>query len=287
MQKKKQTGTGDVGSCLRGHYWKCALDTFRDDHILAFAGLILALRIVVKMFKIQLAPGLSLTLDCYVNVIGSVVYGPVMALVLGAASDTLGYILFPSGDYFLPFMFVEMLSGFIFALCFWRRRITILRGVAARFLVTFICNIVLTSLFMKWSYYVFYGDEKAVAYNVINFVRIAKNMILFPAESVLVLLLLQAVIPILRLSGFRHVYPIDLKLEQLKQGWKKGCRGVTALLRACGLKKVPPLDEKLEKLYFLPLVLLSILMIAGAVALIVWYVNGGANLIKANNFKAL
>ena len=64
-------------------YWALALKNVRDPKMLAFASLIIALRVAVKAFRIPLAAGLSLNFDCYINALGSVVYGPLAALLVG------------------------------------------------------------------------------------------------------------------------------------------------------------------------------------------------------------
>lgn len=178
-------------------YWRAAARELKNTRSLVFASFIVVLRIVVKAFKIPLAAGLSLTFDCYVNSLGSLIYGPVVGLCVGAVSDTLGYLVFPSGAYFLPFILVEMMSSFIFGLFLWRREISVLRVLIAKFTVNLVCNIILTSVFMKWMY-VMMGDEKATTYSIINMVRIVKNLVLFPAESVLIVLILGAFIPVLK-----------------------------------------------------------------------------------------
>ena len=178
-------------------YWKEAAREFANPKTLVFAALIIALRVIVKMFKIPLAAGLSLAFDCYVNSLGSIIYGPVVALFVGAISDTLGCILFPTGPYFLPFMFVEMSSSVIFALFLWRRKISVGRVLISKFTVNMFCNIFLTSLFMKWMY-IYLVDPKGTTYNVINLVRIGKNLVLFPIESVLIVIILGAFIPVLK-----------------------------------------------------------------------------------------
>ena len=174
-------------------YWAAAAKCFADTRMMIFAGLIVALRVAVKFFKIPLAADLSLTFDCYVNAVGAVVYGPLTALAVGAVSDTLGAILAPTGPYFLPFILVEMSSGFIFALFLWRRTVTLSRVVWSKFTVNLFCNIILNSLLMKWYYLFLYGSEKS--YNLINMVRIVKNLVLFPLEAGLIALLFQALLP--------------------------------------------------------------------------------------------
>lgn len=54
-----------------------------------------------------------------------------------------------------------MSSGFVFGLFLWHRQLTVNRVLLSKFMVNLVCNIILTSLVMKWDYYVFYGIEKA------------------------------------------------------------------------------------------------------------------------------
>ena len=182
--------------------------------MLTFAALIIALRVAVKAFKIPLSAGLTLSFDCYVNSLGSLVYGPLMGLLVGAVSDTLGCILFPSGPYFLPFILTEMSSSFLFGLFFWRRPLSVPRSLAAKFTVNVVCNMVMTSVLMKWYYYVIYGVEKAETYAIINLVRICKNLVLFPLEALLIVLVLRAAVPVLKRFGFAQVSVDGLQLEK-------------------------------------------------------------------------
>ena len=175
-------------------YWRLAAKNFSDVRMIVFAALIIAMRVVVKFFKIPLAAGLSLSFDCYVNSLGSLCYGPLVGLAVGAVSDTLGCIIHPSGDYFLPFILTEMSSSFIFGLFLWRRNLTPGRVLVCKFTVNLFCNIILTSVLMKWYYYALYGLEDAQAYSIINLTRIAKNLILFPLEAVLITIILGALI---------------------------------------------------------------------------------------------
>lgn len=181
-------------------YWKDAAKNFTKTKMLVYAALICALRIVVKALKIPVLPGnLTITFDAYVNAIGSLVYGPLVGLAVGAVSDTIGAILFPSGAYFFPFIFVEMSSSFIFGLFLWRRKITAPRVILAKFATNFFCNIVLTSLVMKWMY-AYFGFNSA--YPFINMARIVKNLILFPIEGILICFVLNAFLPALKQLKF-------------------------------------------------------------------------------------
>lgn len=179
-------------------YWQDASSQLKSIRMLTIAALIVALRIVVKFIKIQLAPGLSISLDAYVNSLGSVIYGPVMGLLVGAISDILGCLVTGRmAEYFLPFALVEMMSSFIFGLFFWKRKINITRTLKAKFAVNLVCNIIMTSLFNKWMYYIYYGVERAEAYNVINGARIVKNLVMFPLEATIIIIVFSAALPTL------------------------------------------------------------------------------------------
>lgn len=179
-------------SILKKDYWRAALKNFGSIDMLAIAGIIIALRVAVKAFSIPVVPGLYITFDAYINAVGAFIYGPLVSLAVGAVSDTLGAVLFPKGTYFLPFILTEMLSGFIFSLFLWKRDITAPKVILSKFTVNFVCNIILTSIFMKW-YYAFFGIQ--AAYPFINLARIVKNLVLFPFEGVLIALVLWMIIP--------------------------------------------------------------------------------------------
>ena len=215
MEKSVPHNSPDTPGLFSHAYWHQATANLRSTRMLIFAALIVALRVAVKAFKITLVPGLSMTFDCYVNALGSMVYGPVVALLAGAASDTLGCILFPSasGPYFFPFIFVEMSSGFIFALFLWRRRIDIKKILLSKFTVNMVCNVLLTSLVMKWSNYL-----EGKTYSVITLVRLCKNLVLFPLESLLIAIVLTAAVRPLSACGIKGIRFSVEKLEE-KHYW--------------------------------------------------------------------
>lgn len=178
-------------------YWLLAAKNFSDVKMLCYAAIIIALRIAVKFIVVPVSLGIDFSFDCYVNSLGSLVYGPVVGLAVGAISDTLGCILHPSGPYFFPFIITEMGSSFIFALFLWKRHISAPRVLLSKFTVNFICNIIATSLLMKPYMRMFYGKE----YNFINLTRIAKNLVLFPVEAMLITFIITAMIPPLKSMG--------------------------------------------------------------------------------------
>lgn len=186
--------TEERNSILSVAYWRDAAKNLKDIKMIAFASLIIALRIAVKFIVIPVDIGIEVSFDCYVNSLGSLIYGPLMGLLVGAVSDTLGCLLHPTGPYFFPFIFVEMSSSFIFGLFLWKRKLSAPRVLLSKFTVNFFCNIILTSALMKIYMSLFYNK----GYNFVNLARIIKNLVMFPIESMLITIILGAVIPVFK-----------------------------------------------------------------------------------------
>ena len=234
-------------SVFSATYWRDAAANLKNVRMLALAAMVVALRVVCKMIEIPIAPGLNINPAGFFNAVGAMVYGPVVGVVGAMVSDPLGYLVHPDGPYFLPFMLVDMSSSFIFGLIFWRRPLTVSRTMSAKFAVNMISNVVLTSIIMKWNYYVFYGVEKAEAYSIINLTRIVKNLVMFPIEAVLLTVVLGALSPAL------------FRLRLLPQ----------------------KTDLRLKVWHYILLGVLTLL----AVGLVIFYVTFLKDYVKAHNFK--
>ena len=191
-------------------YWRQAASELKDTRMLIFAALMVALRVALKSLTITIAPNLQISVGFFVNAFGAMVYGPVVALLGAAISDTLGCILFPTGPYFFPFIFVEMAGSLIFALILYRTNVTTWRVILSRFCIDFFVNIVLQTPIM----YLYYKMVLGRNYTIINTARIIKNLILFPIESVLLVLFLQAVIPAVKRLGFLKTGTEELKFTR-------------------------------------------------------------------------
>ena len=175
-------------------YWRLAAGEFKILRVLILAALLTALRIAVKSVKIPVGPDLNITFGFLVNAVGSMIYGPVVAIAASAVSDTVGALLFPTGTYFLPFLFEEIAGGVLFALFYYRARLSTMRVVLGRFAVTVICNLILNPLFLMWYYAVYLGK----AYRFMTWPRLAKNLVLFPVQSIVLVLLFRLLLPCAR-----------------------------------------------------------------------------------------
>lgn len=172
-------------------YWRAALAEFKNLRMLLFAALIVALRVALKSVSIPVTADLRIGVGFFVNAFGSMVYGPVVAIAGAAVTDTLGALLFPSGPYFPLFLITEIAGSLVFALFLYRAEITSLRVILSRFCIDFFVNIVLQTPVMMAYYQIMLGKS----YKVFHLPRIIKNLVMFPVESVLLILFLRLVIP--------------------------------------------------------------------------------------------
>ncbi len=190
-------------------YWHDAARELKDVRMLVFAALMLALRLALKTVRIPIGPSLNINVQFFVTALGAMVYGPVMAAFCGALSDTLGYLIAPSGVYFPGFILTEAAGGLMFALCLYRARLTPGRIILSRFCVNFFVNIILQTPIMVLYYRVSLGK----GYAWFDLPRIIKNLMLFPFESVLLMLFLRAAVPALRRMGIAHASAENLKIN--------------------------------------------------------------------------
>ena len=178
-------------------YWRDAAAELKDTRMLVFAALMIALRVAMKSMSIPIAADLRINTAFFINALGAMIFGPAVAIVSAAISDTLGCILFPTGAYFFPFIFIEIAGSLIFALFLYRARVTATRVILSRFCIDFFVNIVLNTPVM-WIYYKMVLGK---SYAIFQLPRIIKNLALFPLESVLLTLFLAAVMPVGRRLG--------------------------------------------------------------------------------------
>ena len=191
-------------------YWRDAAMELKDTKMLVFAALIIALRVALKtLVKIPLAPNLDITPAFLANALGAMVYGPIVGGLSAIISDVLGVLL--RGDtYFLPYVLTEISGSVIFAMFFYRQKITPTRVILSRFCICLFVNILMQTpidiLFQK----VMYGKSTYV----LTLPRIFKNLYMFPIESVVLTVFLRVMQPITTRMRLTYVKSEGLRFEK-------------------------------------------------------------------------
>lgn len=178
-------------------YWKMAAAELKNPRMLVFAAIMIALRVAMKPLSIPIAADLFINTAFFVNAFGAMIYGPVVAMVSAAVTDTLGCMLFPVGPYFFPFILTEIAGSLIFALFLYRAELTATRVLLSRFCICFFVNIVLNAPIMALFYQMVLGKS----YLWFQLPRVIKNLALFPIESVVLMAFLRVTNPIARRAG--------------------------------------------------------------------------------------
>ncbi len=172
-------------------YWKQAIADSKNIRMVTLAALLIALRLIIKNLSIPIAEGMTIYFGYLLNALGAMIYGPIMAILTGFVADILGFFLFPTGyAFFFGYTITAMAGSFIYALFFYRTRMSILRIILAKLSVNVFVNIGLGAL---WSSMMF---GKGYLYYLLR--SITKNLVMLPAEILLMYLFFQAVLPALQ-----------------------------------------------------------------------------------------
>ena len=173
----------------------------KDTHMLVFAALMIALRLVMKQVSIPITPFLRINAAYFVNALGAMVFGPVFAALCAAVTDVLGYIIRPDGVYFPPFILTEIGGSVVFALFLYRAIVTTTRVMLSRFSINLFINVLLQTPIMMW----YYASAPCKQYTFAMAVPgMIKNVLMFPIESVLLTLFLGVMLPITNRLGLTY-----------------------------------------------------------------------------------
>ena len=191
MQKSVQVRTPLYAAA----YWQQAAGEFKNIRVLAFAGMVTALAIILESFPIYLlGQSLKIYFSFVVVSLGCACYGPLVGMGVGAVIDTLGFLLSSYGEpYFPGYLITAMLSGLIYGVMLYQRKPTIPRLIVTRLLINYGSNVLLGSVWKAMLYgkgYYYYFTTGLV-----------KNTTMLPIEVLLMVLMFQLALPALARSG--------------------------------------------------------------------------------------
>lgn len=152
---KNQRSSALYASPFHKEYWRDAAAEAKNTKMLVITALLVALRIVLKPLAIPLGPQLSIQTAMLAAALGAMIYGPVLAIPSAILSDTIGFLLFPTGDYFLPFVLTEIASTMTYALLLYRAKLSPTRVMLSRFIICFFVNVILQQLISLGFLYLF------------------------------------------------------------------------------------------------------------------------------------
>ena len=194
-------------------YWADAAAELRDTKMLVISALMVALRIALKPAAIPLGPSLYIQTATLATALGAMIFGPVVAIPAAMISDTIGFMIYPTGDYFLPFMLTEIASTMFYALFLYRAKVSPIRVMLSRFCICFFVNVVLQQFIYAW-WYVYIGNPEEAMESILGIMtlsRILKNVCMFPLESVVLTVFLRVLLPVTRRAKLTFCSDADMK----------------------------------------------------------------------------
>lgn len=203
-----------VGAVLPGRkrtgfigYWTDSVKEFSQPKKLAFAGLMLALSVVLQAFTVPIDAGgtLKMQFTFFISALSGVVCGPLLSLIRGAAADVIGFFVFPSGYAFFPgYTLSAMLGATTYSLFFWKRKISFASVFFAKAVNNVLINAALGSV---WTYILYSAKKAYLVYFGLSFV---KNILLLPLEVLVIVLLFRALLPVLFRMKMIETPPSDI-----------------------------------------------------------------------------
>lgn len=172
-------------------YFALAFDEFSSVKKLCGIAAMFAIMFVCKAIKIPSGfAGLGIGITYLIFSTIGMTYGPIVGLVIGLLSDTLGYFIFPSGGPFFPgYMINAMLSGFMYGLCFYRTKVTFTKCLYARLFINLIVNVLLGSLWMG----ILYNWSMEAVFNYMLIISLPKNLVYLLPQSIILYIFLKAI----------------------------------------------------------------------------------------------
>lgn len=172
-------------------YWRAAARELKDLRKLTFAALMIALCMMLSHIpSVPLFGGAKITWGFLARSVCAMVCGPVLGVVFGFAEDILSFFLTGGDGYpFFPgYTLTTMLGVLIYSLFFYRTRVTVRKVFFAK-LLTNIQNVLLGALWM--------AILSGKAFYITAVKSAAKNIIMLPFQTALLVLLFSALLPVL------------------------------------------------------------------------------------------
>lgn len=170
-------------------YWKSAAGELKKVRMLVICAVLIAIRVALKTVYIPVGDNVSIYVGFLVNSVSGAVCGPILSLISGAVCDIIGFAVAPTGAFMPVFTLIEMSGAFFYSICLYSVKITPAKLILSKSLVNVFSNILFTSLAMN----AYYG--KGVYFYMAT--RIAKNILMLPVEVMLLIVLFNALTPVL------------------------------------------------------------------------------------------
>ncbi len=145
-----------------------------------FVGLFIALEVILTRFTSVETLTVRISFEFVAIAISAIIFGPVTAGTAAAIADILGMMIFPKGPYFPGFTLSAFISGFLYGVVLYKKKITIARSFFAALAVIVITSLILNTIWLVFMY-------KNAAFADLG-ARLIKCVVFLPIQTVMIYL---------------------------------------------------------------------------------------------------
>ncbi len=156
----------------------------KDTKVLTTTALLIAIATVLGFLKIPVNPLVELRFAFLPIAAAGMLFGPAIGGIVGMAADILGYLVHPTGPFFPGFTISTTISGVIFGLFLYKKKLTVPRVIVANLVETVVVSLILNTFNLMLLY-------KNPFFAVLS-AKLLKNAVMFPINTVLLFLILKA-----------------------------------------------------------------------------------------------
>lgn len=171
-----------------------SLHELKSTRCLALTALLISVNIALDLLglTIKLPPNLRISFGFLCNAAVGMLFGPAVGMMAGVCTDVLGYFAgnLTMGAYFPGWTLTAVVAGVFWGLWLYPRRVTVGRALGAKACINLFCNIGLNTLWLTMT-----GGD---AMRVLLVLRVPKNLILLPIETVLLYFTMRMVLRLYR-----------------------------------------------------------------------------------------
>lgn len=162
---------------------------------LVIAAMLLAMQVLLSFISIPIGDMLRVSFGYIALATTGMLLGPVTAAASGALADVLGYLVKPTGPYFIGFTITGLVGGVIYGLMLYNRRPSVKRILLTKLLIDVVCNLFLNTLWLN----LLYGK----AFFAVLPARVLKNLCQYPVDVLLLYPLLTRIDKLVPKLGIR------------------------------------------------------------------------------------
>lgn len=136
-----------------------------------------AISILLGSLTVQIGDFIKIGFSSIANQLVYYLFGPAVGCFYGGALDILKYIIKPTGAFFPGWTLGAMAAGVIYGCFFYKKKITIVRVLAAELTVSVVCNMFLGTLWLDMMY--------GKGFFALLPMRVVKNLAMLPVNTFL------------------------------------------------------------------------------------------------------